>query len=65
MPPKYKELSFYLYMDLKSQDDIVSKAQQEEDEFELLRDIMMLIPSENIDKVQLKAPPPILKKPLK
>ena len=43
---------FYIYMNIDDKTDYAEKLNTEEDEFAILRDVLMLIPEERVDNVQ-------------
>ena len=43
---------FYIYMNIDDKTDYAEKLNTEEDEFGILRDVLMLIPEERVDNVQ-------------
>ena len=42
---------FYIYMNIDDKTDYAEKLNTEEDEFGILRDVLMLIPEERVDNV--------------
>ena len=51
-PKSQDKMMFYIYMNIDDKTDYAEKLNTEEDEFAILRDVLMLIPEERVDNVQ-------------
>ena len=49
VPNNVDKTSFYIYMDIDDSTDYAEKLNSEEDEYGILKDVLMLIPEERLD----------------
>lgn len=55
VPKNVDSTEFFIYMNIDDKVDYAEKLNNEKDEFEIMKDILMLIPEERIDSIYVDA----------